>query len=129
MNLNTPGSTKEPVKVLSQVEQEALIKEEIEKFLKISKEKGTLTIEEINELLPPEIIHPGVLDAFMHALEAGGASILEYSEEAKAEEEAESAFLTDADKSDEDSDEDEKADFSHGPSARGVARPVARAGV
>ena len=110
MNLNTPGSTKEPVKVLSQVEQEALIKEEIEKFLKISKEKGTLTIEEINELLPPEIIHPGVLDAFMHALEAGGASILEYSEEAKAEEEAESAFLTDADKSDEDSDEDEKAE-------------------
>ncbi len=110
MNLNTPGSTKEPVKVLSQTEQEALIKEEIEKFLKISKEKGTLTIEEINELLPPEIIHPGVLDAFMHALEAGGASILEYSEEAKAEEEAESAFLTDADKSDEDSDEDEKAE-------------------
>ncbi len=110
MNLNTPGSTKEPSKVLSQTEQEALIKEEIEKFLKISKEKGTLTIEEINELLPPEIIHPGVLDAFMHALEAGGASILEYSEEAKAEEEAESAFLTDADKSDEDSDEDEKAE-------------------
>lgn len=110
MKPSAPGSPKEPTKVLSPAEQEAMIKEEVEKFLKISKEKGTLTIEEINDMLPPEIIHPAVLDSFMHALEAGGASILEYSEDAKAEEEGEGAFLTDADKSDDDEDAEEKAE-------------------
>ncbi len=110
MNPTAPSSPKEPSKILSQLEQEAVIKEEVEKFLKISKEKGTLTIEEINELLPPEIVLPAVLDAFMHALEANGVSILEYSEDAKAEEESEAAFLTDAEKSDDADDEDEKAE-------------------
>ncbi|MEK6772560.1 MAG: RNA polymerase sigma factor RpoD [Bdellovibrionota bacterium] len=110
MNPIVPSSPKEPSKILSQLEQEAVIKEEVEKFLKISKEKGTLTIEEINELLPPEIVLPAVLDAFMHALEANGVSILEYSEDAKAEEESEAAFLTDAEKSDDADDEDEKAE-------------------
>lgn len=106
MKSNVPNaSSKEPTKVLSLVEQEAIIKDEIQRFIKLSKEKGSLTIEEINELLPPEILAPSVLDAFMHALEAAGVVITELIETSK--EEGEGSFLSDPDKEDEDADEDE----------------------
>ena len=68
--------SKEPVKVLSQAEQEAIIKEEIVRFLTIAKEKKVLSIEEINELLPPEIMLASVLDFFMQSLESNGVSKL-----------------------------------------------------
>lgn len=109
MKSNTPNTAvKEPTKVLTVVEQEALIKEEIQKFIKLAKEKGTLTIEEINDLLPQEIIAPSVLDAFMQGLEASGVVITELIETAK--EEGEGAFLSDPDKEDEEADEDEIAE-------------------
>ncbi|MBS1969275.1 MAG: RNA polymerase sigma factor RpoD [Bdellovibrionales bacterium] len=109
MKSNTPNANvKEPVKVLAVAEQEALIKEEIQKFIKLAKEKGTLTIEEINDLLPPEIIAPSVLDSFMQGLEASGVVITELVETAK--EEGEGSFLADPDKEDEEADEDEIAE-------------------
>jgi RNA polymerase primary sigma factor len=100
-----PSAQKEPTKILSIAEQEALIKEEIQRFIKLSKEKPTLTIEEINELLPAEILAPQVLDAFMHGLESNGVVITELVEN-KAEE-GEGAFLADPDKDDEEVDEEE----------------------
>jgi RNA polymerase primary sigma factor len=99
-------STKEPSKQLSLAEQDALIKEEVQRFLKLSKEKGTLTIEEINEMLPAEIVAPSILDAFMHALEGGGVVINEHAEAAKAEE-GEGGFLADPAAETEEADEDE----------------------
>jgi len=109
MKANVPNaSSKEPTKILSLAEQEATIKEEIQKFIKLAKEKGSLTIEEINELLPQEILAPSVLDAFMHALEAAGVVITELIESSK--EEGEGAFLADPDKEDEEADEDEIAE-------------------
>lgn len=109
MKSNTPNTNvKEPAKVLTVVEQEALIKEEIQKFIKLAKEKGTLTIEEINDLLPQEIIAPSVLDAFMQGLEASGVVITELIEQAK--EEGDGSFLADPDKEDEEADEDEIAE-------------------
>ncbi|WP_295898895.1 RNA polymerase sigma factor RpoD [uncultured Bdellovibrio sp.] len=110
MKPNLPNKQeKEPVKVLSLQEQEALIKEEIQRFLKLAKEKGALTIEEINDLLPPEIIAPSVLDAFMHALEGGGVVISDLSETSK-EEEGEGSFLESPDSEDEEVDDEEKAE-------------------
>ncbi|HEY8271335.1 MAG TPA: RNA polymerase sigma factor RpoD [Pseudobdellovibrionaceae bacterium] len=109
MKSNAPNaSSKEPSKVLTVLEQEALIKEEIQKFIKLFKEKGNLTIEEINELLPPEIVAPSVLDAFMHGLEAAGAVISDLIETEK--EEGDGSFLADPDKADEEADEDEIAE-------------------
>ncbi|MGZ3742531.1 MAG: RNA polymerase sigma factor RpoD [Pseudobdellovibrionaceae bacterium] len=109
MKSNAPNaSSKEPSKVLSILEQEALIKEEIQKFIKLFKEKGNLTIEEINELLPPEIVAPSILDAFMHGLEAAGAVISDLVETEK--EEGDGSFLADPDKADEEADEDEIAE-------------------
>lgn len=98
-------NSKEPVKELALAEQENLIKEEIQKFLKLAKEKGSLTVEEINELLPPEILAASVLDSFMHALEANSVVITDLTE-LKGDEEKE-AFLSDPDKEDEDADEEE----------------------
>lgn len=106
IGVTKPTNNKEQIKVLSLVEQEALIKEEIAKFVKLGKERGTLSIEEINDLLPPEIIAGTVLDSFMQALEANGIVISEHSEMAK-EEESEEAFLADPDKDDEEVDEEE----------------------
>lgn len=100
---------KEEVKVLTLAEQESLIKEEIQKFLKMAKDKGSLTVEEINEMLPPEIIAPSVLDSFMQALEVNGVVITDLSEASRAEE-GDGSFLADPDADDEDADEDEVAE-------------------
>ncbi len=100
---------KEPAKVLSLQEQETLIKEEIQRFLKLAKEKGALTIEEINDLLPQEIIAPSVLDLFMHALEGAGVVISDLTETSK-DEEGEGTFPESPDSEDEEVDEEEKAE-------------------
>ncbi len=110
MNQNVPNnSPKEPVKELTLAEQEFLIKEEIQKFIKLAKEKTSLLIEEINELLPPEILAPSVLDSFMQALEANGVVISDLTE-IKSDEEGERSFLADPDSEDEEVDEEEKAE-------------------
>ncbi len=101
------------IKELSTSEQEAVVKEEIQKFIKLAKEKKSLTIEEINELLPPEILAASVLDAFMHGLEMHGVVIADHTEMGKAAGDDEAnPFLTDPDKEEEEADEDEVADES-----------------
>ena len=110
MNQNvTNNNPKEPVKVLTLEEQELLIKEQIQVFIKLAKEKGSLLIEEINELLPPEFLAPSALDIFMHGLEANGVVISDLSETSK-DEETEGGFLADPDSEDEEVDEEEKAE-------------------
>src|SRR5687768_16197842 len=104
-DMTPPTAQKEPVKILTLAEQEAVVKEEIQRFIKLSKEKPTLTIEEINEALPPELVAPQALDMFMHGLEANGVVITELVENKDAE--GEGAFLADPDKDDEEVDEEE----------------------
>jgi len=72
-------------KTLSEDQQNALVLEEIQRFIKISKENGEVSIAEINELLPPEIILASVLDSFMRALEVNGVNITEVSENSDSE--------------------------------------------
>ncbi len=94
-------------KTLTIVEQEVLAKEEVLKLIKVAKEKGRLTIEEINESLPLEIIASTVLDGLMHTLEANGVVITEHTEQARADEKEE--FLSEA-SDDEEVDAEEKAE-------------------
>ena len=72
-------------KTLSEDQQNALVLEEIQRFIKISKENGEVSIAEINELLPPEIILASVLDSFMRALEVNGVNITEVSENSESD--------------------------------------------
>ena len=97
-------NSKENTKILSIAEQEALAKEEVQKIIKLAKDKGRVTIEEINESLPPEVVAISVLDAFMQSLEANGIVISEHTEAARAEEKEE--FLSEVDKEEDDDDED-----------------------
>ncbi len=94
-------------KILTIPEQEALIAEELQKLLKLAKEKGFLTIVDINDSLPTEIVATSVLDQLMTQVEAAGVVINEYSEQAKQDEKEE--FLANAD-DDDDDDEEEKAE-------------------
>ena len=87
-------------KVLTLGEQQALIKEENQRFIKLAKEKGFITIEEINELLPPEILDASVLDSFMQALEVNGVVITDLSQKKDTDDET-GAFLGDPDKDEE----------------------------
>lgn len=94
--------------VLTVAEQEVLIKEEIQRFIKMAKEKGTLTIEEINELLPPEIMAPTVLDSFMQALEVNGVVITDLAEAKEKSEEEASGIV---DEVEDDADEEDLKEF------------------
>jgi RNA polymerase primary sigma factor len=104
------NSNQESAKELSVAEQEVLIKEEIQRFLKLAKEKGSLGIEEINELLPAEIIASSVLDSFMQAMEINGVVINDALDLKDKDDDGKDAFLADPDKEDEEADEDEKAE-------------------
>ncbi|MES2856655.1 MAG: sigma-70 factor domain-containing protein, partial [Bdellovibrionota bacterium] len=110
VNGANPSDSLAPVtRELSSADQMGLIKEEILRFTKLAKDKGFLTIEEINDLLPAEILASEVLDAFMQALEVGGVIITELTAK-KEDGDEQSAFLADPDKEEEeDDDDDEKA--------------------
>ncbi len=96
---------------MSLAEQQNLIKEEIQRFIKMARDKGYLTIEEINDLLPAEIVAPSVLDSLMQALEVNGVIITEHSSSKKDDADESGTFLSDPDKEIEDEeDEDEQLD-------------------
>lgn len=110
MSKKTPGKEAEgPGKELSLKQQEEQIKEEIQRFVKMAKERGSLAIEEINELLPPEIIAPSVLDTFMQALEVNGVVLTDSTEKKEGEEED---FFLDAQEAE--AEEDEEAEEVEG---------------
>ncbi len=98
--------TSEP-KTLDVTGQNALLKDEIERFTRMSREKGFITVEELNDLLPAEIIDAGVLDTFMSALDSAGVIITEPSQKKEGDEEG-ATFLADPDAEEEEKDEDEE---------------------
>jgi len=106
----------EDSKVLSVAQQEIVAAEELQKLIKLAKEKGRITIEEINEALPIEVSAASVIDNFMTALEANGVVITEYSDAAKAEEQEESL-------ANEDDDEDDEEEVKESQDVKG-ADPV-----
>ncbi|MBC86587.1 MAG: RNA polymerase sigma factor RpoD [Bdellovibrionaceae bacterium] len=97
---------------LSLKEQEDLVKEEIKKFLALAKEQGSLSIEEINELLPKEIIEPSVLDMFMQSLEVNGVEFRDENDEEQDQEseEKEEFLLEDPNKDEEEEEKVEATD-------------------
>ncbi len=110
-DVKTPGrgTEKADLKNLTPLEQQTLIKEEVDRFLRLGREKGFLTVEEINELLPVELIDPTALDIFMQALDTAGVIITELAAQKKDGDEEGQAFLADPDAEQEEEDEDEDA--------------------
>jgi RNA polymerase primary sigma factor len=110
MSKNTTDTTSENTsRELTLAQQEELIKEEIQRFIKLAKERPAFSIEEINDLLQPEIIAASVLDTFMQALEVNGVVITDSSENKKDDEDEEDQFfLSDPDKEEKEEEEEEK---------------------
>lgn len=67
-------------------QQELLVKEEIGRFIKLAKERGSLNIKEIDEQLPPEIMAAAALDLFMQALDVAGITIEDHTDTESEEE-------------------------------------------
>ncbi|MEK6555823.1 MAG: RNA polymerase sigma factor RpoD [Bdellovibrionota bacterium] len=101
-------------------EQSKLIVEEIQRFIKLAKDKGSVSIEEINELLPAEITDAGVLDHFMQALEVNGVIITDNSENKKDDEKEEGFFLDEGNR--EDKDDEDEAEEDSDPKANDPVR-------
>lgn len=109
MSSSKNTEVKKEVKTLSEKQQQTAIVEEIQRFIKLSKDKGALSIEEINELLPVEITLASVLDQFMQALEVNGVVITDLSENKKdSEDDEEETLFLDKDGNDDDDAEEEK---------------------
>ena len=112
-----PASTSTS-KILTIADQSEAIKEEILRFTKLAREKGFLTIEEINDLLPAEILDVTVLDSFMQALEVAGVIITDPA--AKKDEEGEAGtFLADPNKEEDDEDDEDEDKKSSEEDAKG----------
>ncbi len=108
-NTTTPNPTESQSKELTLQQQGEMIREEIQRFIRLSKERASISIEEINELLPPEIIASSVLDTFMQALEVNGVAITDSSEN-KKDDEDDQFFLSDPDKEDKEEEEEEEVE-------------------
>lgn len=99
--------SKEEANKLTVDQQKRLVVEQIQRFTAMDRESGSITIEEINEGLPPEIIAAEALDVFMQGLEVAGVTISDAAENdtVEAESEENEFFLDDADKEDEKEEE------------------------
>jgi RNA polymerase primary sigma factor len=100
-------STKSKKPEISEAKQSKMVLDEIKKFIALGKEKGALSVEEIDEALPKEIISIKALDEFMQALEVNGVTISEPGVAETSEEESEEDFFL-ADPESEEEDKDDK---------------------
>lgn len=100
-------STKSKNPEATEAKQSKMVLEEIKKFIALAKEKGGLTVQEIDETLPKEIISIKALDEFMQALEVNGVVISEPGVTDASEEESEADFFL-ADPESEEEDKDDK---------------------
>jgi RNA polymerase primary sigma factor len=102
---NTDGSTNE----WTLEQQLEAIKEEIQRVTKISKEKGSISIAEINDLLPPEIVAATALDQLMQGFEVAGVVFTDSTENNKEDEE-DQFFLADPAKAEEEEEAEVEED-------------------
>jgi RNA polymerase primary sigma factor len=106
-------SSKNQVIELSLIDQKKLVAEQIQRFTALEKENGSLTIEEINDNLPAEIIAAEALDLFMQGLDVNGVQITDTIESDTDEDSKESGdefFLADPEKDEDDDDKKVKED-------------------
>ncbi|MCC6278136.1 MAG: RNA polymerase sigma factor RpoD [Oligoflexia bacterium] len=96
---------------LAELKQKAMA--ELKKILGLGKGKGQLTFEELNDLLPPEILSPELLDLVMETLEQNDVKLVE--DEKKGRAQGETEFLKEpAEAAAEDEEEEEEAEEEGG---------------
>ncbi len=112
-NLGIGKVNKNQPKALTLAEQKTLVAEQIQRFTALEKENGSLSIEEINDNLPAEIIAAEALDLFMQGLDVNGVQItdtIESDTDEDAKESGDEFFLADPEKDEDDEDKKVKED-------------------
>src|SRR5258708_39070190 len=82
-NTNGSGKPKKQNESLSLKELQEKILGEIKRFISMGKSRGYLTYEEVNDLLPPEISSPELLDMLMEALDQNDVKIVDNAKKVK----------------------------------------------
>jgi RNA polymerase primary sigma factor len=106
------GKTKE-VEKLSPKQLLDRIHAEIKRFISMGKSRGFLTYEEVNDLLPPEIASPELLDTLMEALEQNDIKLVDSQKKTKGKDgeeflkEPSEAAAEDEEEEEEEEEEDE----------------------
>ncbi|RME15131.1 MAG: RNA polymerase sigma factor RpoD [Bdellovibrio sp.] len=100
MAKQTSKKSKKHKEPLSEEQQRKLIQEEIQRLIALAKSQGSLSIEEINDQLPPEITSPSVLDTLMQSLEVNNVEITESSAKKTDERTAEEILFEDSEAED-----------------------------
>ncbi len=113
------AGAKSTSKMTSLEEQKKLVLVEIKRFVKLAKDQGRLTIEEIDEILATEVTEAVVLDAFMAALEKKGVEIVttEVGTKGRGGKDGE-FFLSDPASDDDDDDASTEADTKNNDPVR-----------
>jgi len=104
-------SSDKPMEKLSLKELQDRVFGEIKRFISMGKSRGYLTYEELNDLLPPEISSPEMLDVLMEALEQNDIKLVDTTKRGKGKETEE--FLkepTEAAAEEEEEEEEEEED-------------------
>ena len=92
--------------------QDEVIEKAIKDIIKVGKEKGHLTYEEINDTLPDQLISPARLDSLLMTLDELGVQLLDEAIESKDEDDEDFEDETDKVGRSEDDDEDIDDDIS-----------------
>ena len=104
-------AAKKPKKAVVQLSAKELqdkILGEIKRFISMGKSRGFLTYEEVNDLLPPEIASPELLDILMEALDENDVKLVDGNKKTKGKEGDE--FLKEPTEAAAEEEEDEEED-------------------
>lgn len=104
---------KTEVKSISVKDQTALVQKEILRFISLaqSKKEDFFTYDEVNELLPPEIVDSKVIDQFMYAMEKNNI-VFQKSKQRKTQDSSDKEFfLSEVDEVDDEEVEEDKEDY------------------
>ena len=104
---------KSDTKALSVKAQMELVQKETARFISLfeSRKKTAFTYDEVNELLPPEIISAQAIDEFMSAMEKNKISFQKSSSSKQKESSDTDFFLSEVDDMNEENAEEEKEEY------------------
>ncbi|MBK9294662.1 MAG: RNA polymerase sigma factor RpoD [Oligoflexia bacterium] len=101
------------------------IQSEIKRFIALGSTRGFVTFEEINDLLPPEITSPELIEILMTAIEESNIKLVDGTKKTKGGKDEE--FLSEpAESSDSDEDEDEEEEEAESTDAAGKGNDPVR---
>ncbi len=111
--------TEEEKEQMSSAEKNQATEKHVKTLIEKGKEKGYLTYDQVNDLLPEDLVSPSRLDSLLATLDEMGISILDEADVAKLDDED-----FDVDDVDEDDDDEELEKQLMGESSKKIDDPI-----